>query len=175
VFLRDRVAGTTERVGVGEGGEATDGSSVFGISSDGRLVLFGSPASNLVAGDINGVNDVFARDRSSARTELVSVAREPRPEAGSVVLSPRPPRAGKALTVTMKVSARGQAVAEAKVAGMAKVAGRRLVLTRKSFVNGTARLVWRLPQSGKNKRLTGSIAVTTPGGSVTRTFRATVR
>jgi Tol biopolymer transport system component len=174
-FLRDRVAGTTERLSVGDSGEATDDSSVLGISADGRLIVFGSLASNLVAGDTNGASDLFVRDRSSARTELVSVARAPRPEAGSIVLKPRPPRAGKALTVTMKVSAGGRAVTEARVAGVAKVAGRRLALAKTSFVNGTARLVWRLPKSAKNKRLTGTIAVTTPGGSVTRTFRATVR
>lgn len=34
----------------------------FGISHDGRLVAFKSPASNLVAGDTNGVTDIFVRD-----------------------------------------------------------------------------------------------------------------
>jgi hypothetical protein len=75
----------------------------------------------------------------------------------------------------MAVSANRRAVTEATIVGVARIAGRGLPLVRKSFVDGTARLVWRLPKSAKNKRLTGSIAVTTPGGSVTRTFRATVR
>lgn len=54
VFVRDRLAGTTERVSVGSGGEQADGRSDWGaISADGRLVAFDSEASNLVAGDTN--------------------------------------------------------------------------------------------------------------------------
>jgi Tol biopolymer transport system component len=175
VFLRDRAAGTTERVSVGESGEATESSGAFGISSDGRLVLLASLAPNLVAGDTNGATDVFVRDRSSARTELVSVAKEPRPAAGRPVLKPRPPQAGRVLTVTMALSANGRAVTEAKIAGVARIAGRRLPVVRKSFAEGTARFVWRLPNSARKKRVTGSITATTAGGSVTRTFHATVR
>ena len=42
------------------------------VSADGRFVLFYSAATNLVAGDLNGVNDVFLRDRQLGTTELVS-------------------------------------------------------------------------------------------------------
>jgi Tol biopolymer transport system component len=41
------------------------------ISGDGRLVAFGSRATNLVAGGTNGLQ-VFVRDRQAGTTELVS-------------------------------------------------------------------------------------------------------
>ena len=44
------------------------------ISADGRFVAFASYASNLVAGDTNGTDDVFVRDRKQGTTELVSVS-----------------------------------------------------------------------------------------------------
>ena len=77
VFVRDRQSGTTERVSVDSGGvqgNADSGSGFrLGISADGRYVAFVSLASNLVAGDANGVEDVFVRDRTSGTTERVSV------------------------------------------------------------------------------------------------------
>lgn len=73
VFLRDRAAGTTERVSVGSGGGEGDGDSYpGGISADGRVVAFASVAENLVEGDDNGRCDVFAHDRLTGMTEWVS-------------------------------------------------------------------------------------------------------
>jgi Tol biopolymer transport system component len=43
------------------------------LSDDGRLVLFNSFASNLVAGDGNNASDVFLKDRLTGETELISV------------------------------------------------------------------------------------------------------
>src|SRR6185369_17183126 len=43
------------------------------ISSDGRFVAFDSDTSNLVAGDVNGVRDIFVRDLVNGTTALVSV------------------------------------------------------------------------------------------------------
>ncbi len=75
VFVRDRQAGTTERVSVDSSGKQTDGASTTcAISSDGRFVAFASAGTNLVSGDTNGTFDVFVRDRTSATTELVSVS-----------------------------------------------------------------------------------------------------
>jgi Tol biopolymer transport system component len=75
VFLRDRAAGTTETISLGLGGAPANGaSSLPSPSADGRFVAFVSEASNLVAGDVNGVRDVFVRDRLLETTELVSVA-----------------------------------------------------------------------------------------------------
>ncbi|MGH3638868.1 MAG: TolB family protein [Mycobacterium sp.] len=68
-FLYDRVTGVTERVNVGaagvEAGPLTSASSIT-ISADGRVVAFTSDASNLVAGDVNGVFDAFVRDSDPA-------------------------------------------------------------------------------------------------------------
>src|SRR5262249_37717646 len=44
------------------------------ISADGRFVTFDSGADDLVAGDTNGVGDVFVHDRVTGVTERMSVA-----------------------------------------------------------------------------------------------------
>jgi Tol biopolymer transport system component len=44
------------------------------ISGDGRYVVFGSSASDLVSGDTNNAQDVFIRDLQSGTTMLVSVS-----------------------------------------------------------------------------------------------------
>ena len=55
VFVRDRRAGTTERISVGNGGrQANDGSGSRMLSAGGRFVAFASDAANLVPGDTNG-------------------------------------------------------------------------------------------------------------------------
>jgi Tol biopolymer transport system component len=64
VFVRDLVQGTVERASVGDSGQEGDAGSSYPIpSDDGRRIVFTSPASNLVEGDANGVQDVFVRDR----------------------------------------------------------------------------------------------------------------
>jgi Tol biopolymer transport system component len=53
----------------------SDGSSARpAISSDGRFVAFQSDATNLVADDTNGINDIFVRDRVTGSVERVSVS-----------------------------------------------------------------------------------------------------
>ena len=74
VFVRDRVAGTTERISVSfNGGDANDGSYPPSVSYDGRFVAFGSAANNLVPGDVNHLADVFVRDRQTATTRLADL------------------------------------------------------------------------------------------------------
>ena len=73
VFVRDRLAGVTRRVSVGVGGQANYTSNIPAISADGRFVAFDSGASNLVAGDTNGTDDVFVWDRLAGVTRRVSV------------------------------------------------------------------------------------------------------
>lgn len=74
VFVRDRVAGTTERVSVNvRGGDANEASFPPSISYDGRFVAFGSAATNLVANDFNDLSSVFVRDRQNGVTLLVDV------------------------------------------------------------------------------------------------------
>ncbi len=74
IFVRDRRAGTTRRVNVNAGGiEGNGPSDSPWISADGRLVSFSSSATNLVAGDSNGVGDVFVRNRETGRTRRGSI------------------------------------------------------------------------------------------------------
>ena len=75
VFVRDLRARTTERVSVGFGrAQATGGSSFTPtISADGQQIAFTSRATNLVAGDTNGQDDAFVRDRVAEATARVSV------------------------------------------------------------------------------------------------------
>jgi Tol biopolymer transport system component len=74
VFVRDRSTGTTERVSVALDGGAANGVSIQpAISADGRHVAFASTASNLVAADGNGRQDIFVRDLLTDTTLRVSV------------------------------------------------------------------------------------------------------
>jgi Tol biopolymer transport system component len=75
VFVRDRQTGETSRASVGASGAQADGDSFEpSLSADGRFVAFSSAASNLVAGDTNGADDVFVRDRQANTTTRVSLA-----------------------------------------------------------------------------------------------------
>jgi Tol biopolymer transport system component len=75
VFVRDRTLQVTLRVSVGPGGQQATGNSFHpAISADGRFVAFASGASNLVAGDTNGLIDVFVRDRKAHVTRRISVS-----------------------------------------------------------------------------------------------------
>jgi Tol biopolymer transport system component len=76
IFLRDRRSGRTELVSVSSAAAQGNGES-FGaarVTPSGRHVAFMSQASNLVAGDTNGVVDVFVRDRRAGTTRRVSVS-----------------------------------------------------------------------------------------------------
>lgn len=75
VFLFDRQApGSMTRVSVSiGGGGASKACSNPAVSADGRFVAFLSEASNLVAGDLNGVLDHFLRDVALGATYRVSV------------------------------------------------------------------------------------------------------
>ena len=74
VFVRDRLTATTELVSVTSSGEQADGqSSAPSISGDGRFVLFGSDARNLVSDDTNLVEDIFLRDRLTGLTLRVNL------------------------------------------------------------------------------------------------------
>jgi Tol biopolymer transport system component len=94
VFVHDRVTGRTKRISVApDGAQANAGeldkdacetlfvSRPF-LSADGRYAAFTSRAANLVAGDRNGMPDVFVRDLMTGRTIRVSVAADGR-EANS--------------------------------------------------------------------------------------------
>lgn len=76
VFVHDGVTGVTTRVNLGPGGAQALGGDSDGakLSADGRYVAFQSYANNLVAGDTNGVKDIFVHDRQTGVTTRVSKA-----------------------------------------------------------------------------------------------------
>ncbi len=69
VFVRDRVLATNIRVTGGSGA-----SGAAHISGQGRWVVFESTAGDLVAGDLNGVSDVFVYDILTRTTVRLSVS-----------------------------------------------------------------------------------------------------
>ncbi|MBF0185877.1 MAG: DUF4347 domain-containing protein, partial [Magnetococcales bacterium] len=78
IFLRDVYAGQTAMVSVGISGSPGDHGDAFlpSISADGRYVIFSSPSSDLVVGDINGNSDIFLRDIQNNETSIVSIGSE---------------------------------------------------------------------------------------------------
>ncbi len=75
VFVHDRLTGITTRESVSSGGVQGDALSDFPVlSADARHIAFRSNASNLVAGDTNGMTDTFVRDRLSGVTTRISVS-----------------------------------------------------------------------------------------------------
>jgi Tol biopolymer transport system component len=73
IFIKDLETGTTTRVSTHTDGTQGNGESSYpSISGDGRYVAFQSLASNLVAGDTNGREDVFVKDIQTGTTTRVS-------------------------------------------------------------------------------------------------------
>ncbi len=67
--------GTITRVSVSSGGAQANGASFTpDLSGDGRSVAFSSTASNLVASDTNGAEDIFIYDRQHCQTQRGSVS-----------------------------------------------------------------------------------------------------
>lgn len=72
VFVRDLAAGQTTLASVSGAGVQGNNLSAFpAISGDGTTVAFGSNASNLVPGDGNAMNDVFARELPAAPAAVI--------------------------------------------------------------------------------------------------------
>ncbi len=75
VFVYELATGNTSLVSIAsDGGQANKASWVFGISGDGRYVLFASDADNLVPSDTNGKRDLFVHDRETQQTTRASLA-----------------------------------------------------------------------------------------------------
>ena len=79
IFVRDTVAGTTEVISTDSSGNLPKvtgysyGESLNPqITPDGRYVVFGSYAPNLVPGDTNQSFDIFVKDRQTGKTTRVS-------------------------------------------------------------------------------------------------------
>lgn len=74
IFLHDRVTGQTEIISLSSTGvHGNDYSNDPHVSGDGRIVAFGSRASNFVPEDPFMDFDIYARDRLTGQTHLVSV------------------------------------------------------------------------------------------------------
>ena len=74
VFVRDLVNSNTILVSVNTNGVAGNSDSYDAVMTpDGRYVAFTSAATDLVAGDTNGIPDVFARDLQGGTTSRVSL------------------------------------------------------------------------------------------------------
>jgi Tol biopolymer transport system component len=74
IYVRDLNTHKTTLVSANSSGDGPSRRSLVpSISADGRFVAFTSLAPNLVAGDTNGLDDVFLRDLTSGTTQRVSV------------------------------------------------------------------------------------------------------
>ena len=74
IFIRNIVGGTTTRMTVDTlGGDPNSISQLPNISRNGSYVVFVSSASDLVAGDTNGVMDIFWHSIAGGTTERVSI------------------------------------------------------------------------------------------------------
>jgi cold shock CspA family protein len=80
VFVHDRESGQTTRVSVAsDGTQANSGSGSPTISGNGRYVVFGSSATNLVAGGYGGI---FVHDRQTGETSVAALTSDGRPSGG---------------------------------------------------------------------------------------------
>lgn len=83
IFVRNLQTGVTTRASVQSNGLEAHGAQTpsieppqLGLSGDGNLVVFGSEAFDLVAGDDNGLADIFVHDLTTGTTTRVSTAKD---------------------------------------------------------------------------------------------------
>ncbi|MBI5870371.1 MAG: PD40 domain-containing protein [Actinobacteria bacterium] len=73
IFVKDAETGATTMVSTDSAGAAVYSESIRpSISTDGRFVTFTSDSPDLVAGDTNGVSDVFLKDTQTGVTTRIS-------------------------------------------------------------------------------------------------------
>lgn len=78
----DNLTTTITQVSSGPSGAGDFNSDKMSFSDDGRYVVFESEASNLVAGDTNGLSDIFLYDSQSATLTMISVGLSGAPANG---------------------------------------------------------------------------------------------
>jgi Tol biopolymer transport system component len=101
VFVRDRVAGTTERVNLrSDGGESSAAGSSVGIADDGHLVLFESTDTAIVPGSGTSTGG-FLRDRTAGTSSVMSF------DAGTKVTAAALSRSGQ-VVVFVEAPIRGR-------------------------------------------------------------------
>lgn len=75
IFVKDLNTGAITRVSTAAGGVQANGASTAPVlSADGQFVAFHSAATNLVAGDTNGVQDVFVKDTLTGGVTRISTS-----------------------------------------------------------------------------------------------------
>lgn len=73
IFVADLASGAIQRVSTTQQGEQANGRSEVAVfSPDGTKIAFSSTASNLVAGDANGIMDIFVKDLASGMLQRFS-------------------------------------------------------------------------------------------------------
>lgn len=86
IFRKDMVTGAVLLVSLNTLGVAANSVSYgAAVNADGRYVAFLSAASDLVAGDANGLIDVFLRDMVTGQISLVSLTADARQANGSAL------------------------------------------------------------------------------------------
>jgi len=74
VYLHDRETGETRRLSQGLAGASANGDSTDpSISDDGQFIAFASKATNLVASDINGEEDIFVYEFATNSISIASL------------------------------------------------------------------------------------------------------
>jgi hypothetical protein len=74
IFLHDLNTLATTRISTDPSGNDADGNSVLPrMSSDGRFTVYRSAATNIIANDTNGFEDVFVYDRAAGVSDRVSI------------------------------------------------------------------------------------------------------
>lgn len=83
IFLYDHQADTLTRVSRASDGTPANGGSLSPVvSNDGQWIAFVSQADNLVAGDTNGVSDIFLHHVTAGLTRRISTAQDGTPGNG---------------------------------------------------------------------------------------------
>jgi hypothetical protein len=77
IFLRDRELQTTVRISNGINGEQANGDSATPqMTGNGRFIVFGSTATNLIANDGNNFKDIFIYDTVNKTTERITQTKD---------------------------------------------------------------------------------------------------
>jgi hypothetical protein len=84
-------------------------------------------------------------------------------------------RAGKTLTVTLRVSADGRPVASARPRCSLRLAGRTLRPAGAAFASSRTTCRWKLPPTSRGRRVSGTIGAVVDGHGIARPFSAIVR
>jgi Tol biopolymer transport system component len=157
IWLRDAATGAMLRV-LGAGGVEPDGDSLNPqLSADGQRLLFESFASNLVAGDTNGVRDIFEVALERAVVSLAGSASGP-PLTGLLLFDDADPLAVHALALDAAESALGSFAATLEAPARGDAVG----AVRWSFTPGAGALALR---GGEERVLVATLAVIGPTGA----------